>query len=231
MPRLHNAASAVALILLAACAGDTTAPATNNPPPPPGPAPINTIDLSPSSATLSIGQTTTLAATAKSAAGAVLTGRTLTWTSSTAAVASVDANGVVTGVAAGTATITVAGEGKSATAAITVNAPQVPVAKVAVTTALDTVEAYDPKTMTAVTRDAKDSVLTGRVVRWSSSNTAVATIDSVTGQLLGIDRGTVTITATSEGKTGSASRVIVIKYRSMVAGSMHACDIASGGFV
>src|SRR5262249_51097461 len=77
----------------------------------------------------------------------------------------------------------------------------------------------------------KDSVLWNRVVRWTSSNPAVASIDSITGQLLGRDRGTVTITAASETKTGSVSRVILIKYRSMAAGSMHACDIASGGFV
>lgn len=179
-----------------------------------------------------VGKTTTLSATPRDANGTALTGRTLTWSSSAAAVANVDANGVVTGVAAGTATITVTGEGKTATAAIPVTAPPpvIPVAKVVVAPALDTVEAYDPRVMTALTLDAKDSLLTDRVIRWSSSNPAVATI-SVTGALLGIDRGTVTITATSEGKSGSVSRVIVIKYRSLVAGSMHACDIASGGFV
>jgi alpha-tubulin suppressor-like RCC1 family protein len=85
--------------------------------------------------------------------------------------------------------------------------------------------------MAAILRDAKNNILADRVVRWASSNPAIATIDSVTGVLTGLDRGTVTITATSETKTGSASRVIVIKYRSVAAGSMHACDIASGGFV
>ena len=49
------------------------------------------------------------------------------------------------------------------------------------------------------------------------------------GMLTGVDRGTVTVTATSEGKSATATRVIVIKYRSITAGTMHACDIASGG--
>jgi hypothetical protein len=83
--------------------------------------------------------------------------------------------------------------------------------------------------MQATLRDANGNTVSGRTVRWTTSNPAVATIDSVSGLLTGIDRGTVTVTATSEGKSGSASRVIVIKYRSVTAGTMHACDIASGG--
>jgi alpha-tubulin suppressor-like RCC1 family protein len=39
----------------------------------------------------------------------------------------------------------------------------------------------------------------------------------------------VTVTATSEGIRGTATRVVVIRYRSVSAGAMHACDIASGG--
>jgi len=230
MFRNHLAAFAAAAIFLVACGGDTVS--GTNPPPPP-PAAISLIELTPATASVAVGKTAALTATPRDAAGVALTGRTLSWTSSSSAVATVDANGVVSGVAAGNATISVSAEGKTATAAITVTAPVVvaPVATVAVAPVLDTVEAYDPTIMTAVVRDAKDSVLTNRVVRWTSSNPAVASIDSATGQLLGRDRGTVTITATSETKTGSVSRVIVIKYRSMAAGSMHACDVASGGFV
>jgi hypothetical protein len=234
MYRFQSAAVAAAVIFLTACGGDSVSPAgnTNNPPPPPPPAAaISTIELSPATAQVLVGQTRTLVAKPRDAAGAELTGRTLTWTSSAGSIASVDASGVVTGTSAGTATISVQGEGKTATASITVTAAGVPVATVTVSPALDTVEAYDPKTLSAVLRDAQNNVLTGRVVRWTSSNPAVATIDSVSGALLGVDRGTVTITATSEAKTGSVSRVIVIKYRSVAAGSMHACDIASGGFV
>src|SRR5262245_8988899 len=231
MFRNHLAAFATAAILLAACGGETVSPG-NTPPPPPPPAAISVIELTPPTASVDVGKTTPLVATPRDAAGLALTGRTLSWMSSSPAVATVETNGVVHGVAAGTAFITVSAEGKTAAAAITVTPlAGAPVATVTVAPALDTIEAYDPKIMTAVLRDAKDSVLKNRVVRWTSSNPWVATIDSVTGQLLGLDRGTVTITATSETKTGTVSRVIVIKYRSMAAGSMHACDISSGGFV
>lgn len=226
MPRISLAAFAASLALLTACSSDTTPTGTTNPPPPP--ATISRIDLSPTTAAVGIGNTRTLRAIPRDASGAALTGRTLTWSTSANTIATVDSNGVVKGLASGTAAISVSAEGKTATATITVS---VPVASVTVAPALDTIEAYDPKTLTAELRDADDNVLTGRVVRWTSSNPAIATIDSVTGELLGIDRGTVTITATSETKTGSVSRVILIKYRSMTAGSMHACDIASGGFV
>ncbi|MFN8575031.1 MAG: Ig-like domain-containing protein [Gemmatimonadaceae bacterium] len=83
-------------------------------------SPIATISLDHSSEALVAGQTLQLTATTKDAGGAVLTGRTLTWTTSAPAVATVSSTGLVTALTAGTATIGVAGEGKSATAAITV---------------------------------------------------------------------------------------------------------------
>jgi alpha-tubulin suppressor-like RCC1 family protein len=233
MQRARFAALAAAFsVMLSACGSDTTTSpsgGTNNPPPPP--VSVATVDLTPLTAEVIIGKTTKLSATPKDANGAVLSGRAVTWSSSSNNIATVDANGTVTGVAAGTATISAASEGKSATANITVklDVPAIPVATVSVAAAPDTLEAWDPSTMVATLRDANANILTNRVIRWSVSNPAVAVIDSVTGVLTGIDRGTVTVTATSEGKVGSTSRVIVIKYRSISAGSMHVCDIASGG--
>ena len=59
----------------------------------------------------------------------MLTGRVVTWGSSDPTVATVNANGLVTGVALGSATITATSEGKSGTSAITV---YIPVASVTV---------------------------------------------------------------------------------------------------
>jgi len=225
-----TAIAAAFLVTLTACGSDSpSSPSTN---PPPTTASVNSIELSPATSDVVLGKTTKLTATPRDASGNALSGRSVSWTSSNASVASVDGTGLVTGVAAGLATITAASEGKSATANITVkqDTPVVPVASVSVVAGPDTVEAWDPTAMKATPRDAGGNTLANRIVRWSSSNTNVATIDSVTGVLTGIDRGTVTITATSEGKAGTTSRVIVIKYRSISAGTMHVCDIASGGF-
>ena len=79
--------------------------------------------VSPAAVSLTVGQTMQLAAVTKDAAGNVLTGRTVTWTTSNSTVATVLATGLVTGVAAGTATITATSEGVAGTAASTVTAP------------------------------------------------------------------------------------------------------------
>ncbi|HTE47942.1 MAG TPA: Ig-like domain-containing protein, partial [Gemmatimonadaceae bacterium] len=236
MLRIRFAATAACITLaafLAACGSDTTAspPPSNgggNPPPPPVVA-VSSIDLSPGAGEVMLGASAKFTATPRDASGNVLTGRTITWTSSDASIATVDESGMVVGKTPGAVTITAASEGKSAAAAITVKGNVIPVALVTVAAAPDTVEAWDPSPMQATLRDAAANVLVNRVIRWTVSNAALATIDSVTGVLTGVDRGTVTVTATSEGKVGSTTRVIVIKYHSVSAGSMHACDIASGG--
>ena len=84
-----------------------------------GPTPVASVTLSAPLTTITVGQQTTLTAAALSAAGAALTGRTVTWASSALGVATV-VSGVVTGVAAGAATITATVEGKSAQTALTV---------------------------------------------------------------------------------------------------------------
>jgi len=230
MARLLTAAAAACLVsLVAACGGDSDAPVSpgggNG-----GPAPVGAVVVTPATASVVIGRTTQLAATAKDAAGNVLTGRAVAWSSSAPAVATVDATtGVVTGVSAGAATVTATSEGKTGTAAVTVSAAVKPVAAIAIAPTLDTLEAFSSELLAAVPRDAEGNILTGREVRWSVSNAAVAAIDPVDGMLTGVDRGTVTVTATSEGKSTTATRVVVIKYRSISAGTMHACDIASGG--
>ncbi len=87
---------------------------------------VASISISPSSASLVAGDTKALTATVKDASGAVLTGRTIAWISSDQSVATVSSAGLVTAVGAGTATVTAASEGKSATAGITVTIPEPP---------------------------------------------------------------------------------------------------------
>jgi uncharacterized protein YjdB len=86
-------------------------------------APVAVVAVAPAASTLTTGQTLQLAATLTDALGGVLTGRTVTWATSDASVATVNASGLVTGVAAGSASITATSEGISGTAAVTVSAP------------------------------------------------------------------------------------------------------------
>jgi uncharacterized protein YjdB len=56
-------------------------------------------------------------------------------------------------------------------------------------------------------KDANGTIVTNRVVAWSSSNAAIASV-SPTGVVTGVAPGTVTITATSEGKSGTTSVIV-----------------------
>ena len=90
------------------------------------PGPVATISLSPASATIGVGALQTLTATLRDANGTTLTGRTISWTTSAPLVGSVSTLGVVTGLVAGSATITATSEGISSSAVITVSATSVP---------------------------------------------------------------------------------------------------------
>src|SRR6267143_4408915 len=89
--------------------------------------PVASVTVTPATASVPVGQTVALAATPKDSTGRVLIARIVTWASNAPAVATVDGGGLVTGVAAGGATISATSEGHSGSAVVTVvgasNAP------------------------------------------------------------------------------------------------------------
>ena len=163
--------------------------------------PVASVTVSPSPASVQQGATVQLTATPKDANGNPLSGRVVTWSSNNTAVARVNSSGLVTGVAAGTATITATSEGKSGTSTLTVTA--VPVASVTVSPSPATVQQGSTVQLTATPKDANGNPLSGRVVTWSSNNTAVARVNG-SGLVTGVAAGTATITATSEGQSGTS---------------------------
>jgi hypothetical protein len=163
---------------------------------------VASVTVSPASASIPQGGTTQLTATPKDAGGTPLTGRVVTWSSNNTAAATVNGSGLVSGVAAGSATITATCEGKTGTSAITVTS--VPVASVTVSPALASVPAGSTTQLTATPKDGGGTPLTGRVVTWSSNNTAAATVNG-SGLVSGVAVGAATITATCEGKTGTSA--------------------------
>ena len=178
------------------------------------PMPVATVVLAPQSPSIVIGSTVQLTATLRDADGAVLTGRTVAWTSSNTAVATVSNTGVVTGVAAGTSSIQATSEGISASTTVTVTTVPAPVASVSVSLASSSISVGQTTQATATLRDASNNVLTGRTITWASSNTAVATV-SGTGVVTAVSTGTASITATSEGVSGSATATVVVPVASV----------------
>ena len=94
------------------------------------------------------------------------------------------------------------------TAKIAVTVTPVPVNAVTVTPAAVSLAVGDTATLSATLTDSTGSALFGRAIEWSSSDPNVATV-LVTGFVRGITAGTVTITATCEGHSGTA--VVTVK--------------------
>jgi len=108
----------------------------------------------------------------------------------------------VTGLLPGTAVITAVVDGVSGQSTVTVSLA--PVARVTVTPADAPVSIGKSTQLTATLTDAAGNTLTGRTVVWASAATSIATVDQ-TGLVRGVRKGTVVVTATSEGKVGSAT--------------------------
>lgn len=173
-------------------------------------ASVQTVTVTLAQSSIGIGQMTQATAVLKDVGGTIITGRPITWSSSSTSRATVNSQGVVTGVSSGTATIRATVEGVTGQATVTV--AMAPVASVAVELEDATVEATSPirdeTTATAILKDASGNVLTGRTVTWSSSNTSRATVNS-SGVVTPLSAGTVDIRATSEGVTGLRTLTIV----------------------
>ena len=165
---------------------------------------VATVSVTPATASTTVGQTVTLTATTLDAAGNVLTGRIVGWSSSDNAIATVSSSGVVTGVAAGTATITASSEGQSGSATVTVNPAVGPISNITVSPSSATVNVAWSTTLTATARDANGTVVSSASFTWSSSDATVATVTS-SGVVTGVAPGSATITATSGGVNGTAA--------------------------
>ena len=130
-----------------------------------------------------------------------LTDKSVTWTSSNTAIATVSSKGKVKGVKTGTATITCTSKatGLSATCEVTVGSVKLDQTEVAVNKG---------KTVT-LTATVYPSTLTDKSVTWTSSNTAIATVSSK-GKVKGVKTGTVTITYTSNATGLSATCEVTV---------------------
>ncbi|CAN5529454.1 hypothetical protein BH09GEM1_BH09GEM1_00480 [soil metagenome] len=190
-----------------------------------GVVPVSTVSVTPASAPTTVGATTQLTAVTKDASGATLTGRTVTWATSDATKATVSASGLVTGVALGSATITATSEEKTGTAAVTV--ALAPVATVTVAPATANVFTNASTQLAATMKDANGVTLNGRAVTWSTSDATKATVNG-SGVVSGVAVGSVTITATSETKTGTAAVTVSLEPVAIVTISSPVSNIVVG---
>lgn len=168
--------------------------------------PVTSVTITPPTATLLPGATEQLTATARSASGAVLTGRAVTWTSGSPSVVTVTTGGLVSAVGQGVALVLATIDGVSASATITVGLP--PIETMTVTPLNPEIAVLGTVQLVATPRDANNAVLQGRTIAWSSEDENIAFVSS-SGLVVGFRLGTVRITATAEGV--SASTLVTVR--------------------
>ena len=166
-------------------------------------APATSVTVAPASTLIQTGQQLQLSATAFDGT-AVDSGVAVTWSTSNSGVATVSANGLVTAIAVGAATITALSGGVSGGANVTVVASAPTVAAVSVSPASSTIYPGRTEQFSATLVDALGNVLGGIPVAWSTSNSSIASV-SANGLISGIGLGAVTITASAEGQSGSGA--------------------------
>jgi uncharacterized protein YjdB len=168
-----------------------------------GPAftPVARVRIQPDSLALAVGSSGDFSAVATDAQGNVLTGRAVTWATTSSQVASVGAGGSVTGVAQGTTEIMATVEGVTTRATVRVFA--VPVARVRIQPDSLLLTAGSTGTFRAVALDAQGNALTGRTVTWTTSNAQVAALGSG-GSVSAVAQGLAQVTATVDGVSASA---------------------------
>jgi hypothetical protein len=187
---------------------------------------VSSIFVTPASATVAVSNTVQLIATARYSDGSsnTLSGSSVGWSSSDNTIATVNSGGLVTGVATGTATITVTSQGVTSTASITVTPTNV------TTLSITTTQGSTNPQSTATISGAPATLqfyaygngstiddLT-QAVTWTSSNTSVATISSGlsgggNGLATSVAAGTTNITAkitNTQTQTVVTSNTIVL---------------------
>ena len=111
------------------------------------------------------------------------------------------------GTAPGQYKVVATGDPSGVSDTATVNVTLAPVAAVSVTPSTATIVVGATAQLQPTTTDSAGNVLTGRTVTWSSNNGSVATV-SGSGLVTGAGTGSATITATSEGQSGTSSLTV-----------------------
>lgn len=175
---------------------------------------VASVVVTPATASRTYRDTVHFSASARDASNTAIPGRPITWAISTgAAFASVSTGGIVTPVlqpdtVTRTVVVSATADGRTGTGTLTLT--KLPVDTIIVTP--DSVNRVfgDTVRLVAQPRTSTGTNLTQRVVSWSSSNTAIATVNS-SGLVTAVAPGKATITASSEGKSRTA--VVVVTNR------------------
>ena len=174
---------------------------------------LQSITVSPTSASISVGATQQFTATGHYSNGSTqtLTSGT-TWSSSSTTYATIGATGLATGVAAGSTNITASSGGvvstPAAALAVTASTPVLQSITISPTSASIAVGATQQFTATGHYSNGSTQTLTSGVT-WSSSATTYATIGA-TGLATGVAAGSTSIAASSSGVVSAPAAALAV---------------------
>ncbi len=167
-----------------------------------------------------LGDTLRLAAKAFDANGQAVAEAEFSWESSDTSVATVDASGLVTGAAEGTATITASAGNASGSAVVTVMQP---VATVEVSPSAETIALGSTLQLAAEGFDENGDAVENVQFSWESSGVAIATVDA-SGLVTGVAVGAATITASAGSGQGTAEITVMDLERAALVALYEATD-------
>ena len=196
---------------------------------------VASINIGPLSPTADLGATTSLVATSYDRNGRVVSRRERLWETDNPGVAEVDQRGRVTGVAAGTATITVTSEGVSGSTTITVGLPLL-ADRVDVVPPVMAVKVNDTLHLRARAYRCSASLggcteISDPPVDWFSADRDIADVDG--GRVIARSGGMVAITAVVDGIRGLAPVTVMrsapLTFAALSAGNHATCGITTAG--
>lgn len=152
--------------------------------------PVTSVVIDSATATVGVNNTKKLTATVSPANA---TNKAVNWSSSDTTVIKVDANGLLTGKAPGTATITVTTQDGSKTASIIATSANILLNNVTLSKTALTLGKGDTATIKAGVSPANAS---NTAIGWTSTDTTIATVNSA-GFITALKAGSATITATA----------------------------------
>ena len=165
---------------------------------------IATIEVDPPSAGVVTGQSLQLTAIPRTEGGIVLPADHITWSSTDETKATVSSDGLVQAVSVG-GPVRIRATMGGVTGETQITVLPVPVDRVVVTPPSIGIQVGQSTQLTPTPFDASGAPLAGRLVTWATEAPGIAAV-TTTGMVIGIaPGGPVTITATSEGKSGSSA--------------------------
>jgi trimeric autotransporter adhesin len=160
------------------------------------------IALAPNNFQVSVNASVRIVGTAFDKDGNSIGTKTIRYSSSNNAVATVTGDGLVIGVSPGQAIIAGEADGARGEASVTV-VPEIP-DNIQVAPAPVTLRRGNVRQFTATPRNAAGTPITGLTITWQSSNSAIASV-SPTGEVTALAPGNVVIAATANQISGSSS--------------------------